>query len=99
MELFLRRQLELGTLAHGDCSSTSSPNEVRLGCFEELPLLHELHNFTDTTVVSVIRVASVGTIEAARGYEDHADKLVRGADRLGAIHRQGAGIKSRAPRI
>src|SRR3954449_6992791 len=33
----------------GDCSSTSSPNEACLGCFEELSLSYELHNFTDTT--------------------------------------------------
>src|SRR3954466_6476369 len=34
----------------GDCSSTSSPNEACLGCFEELSLSYELHNFRDTTI-------------------------------------------------
>src|SRR3954463_13122931 len=37
----------------GDCSSTSSPNEACLGCFEELSLSYELHNFRDTTDFAV----------------------------------------------
>src|SRR3954464_1829147 len=54
----------------GDCSSTSSPNEACLGCFEELSLSYELHNFRDTTLTFGLNVTLDGCCDHREGIAD-----------------------------